>query len=101
MALFEWGVAFHDLDLEALRKGEKAKEQLRKDLKGIAGKARTQIVKDYVAWPLVSALASAAVGTAVEAALDSRETRRERVARTLRRRGTQARARGACAAARD
>ena len=65
MALFEWGVAFHDLDLEAIRKGDKTKEQLRKDLKGIAGKARTQIVKDYVAWPLVSALAAAAVGVAL------------------------------------
>ena len=28
MALFEWGVAFHDLDLEAMRKGEKSREQL-------------------------------------------------------------------------
>ena len=23
MAFFEWGVAFHDLDFEAIRKGEK------------------------------------------------------------------------------
>ena len=28
--------------------------QVRKELKGIAGKARTQIQKDYVAWPLIS-----------------------------------------------
>jgi linoleoyl-CoA desaturase len=55
MLLFEWGVAFHDLDLEALRKGEKSKAEVAKELKGIAGKARTQIVKDYIAWPLVSA----------------------------------------------
>ena len=41
MALFEWGVAFHDLDFEAIRKGEKSKEQVREELKGIAGKART------------------------------------------------------------
>src|SRR3954471_16247841 len=59
MALFEWGVAFHDLDLEALRKGEKSKDQLLKELKGIAEKARRQVVKDYVAWPLISALAAA------------------------------------------
>ena len=26
MAFFEWGVAFHDLDLEAIRKGEKSKQ---------------------------------------------------------------------------
>src|SRR5437868_3294363 len=53
--LFEWGVAFHDMDFDAIRKGEKSMEQVRKDLKGIAGKARTQIIKDYVGWPLVSA----------------------------------------------
>jgi len=64
MLFFEWGVAFHDLDFEAIRKGEKSKEQLRKDLKGIAGKARSQIVKDYVAWPLISALAMAALEVA-------------------------------------
>jgi fatty acid desaturase len=52
--LFEWGVAVHDLNFEAIRKGEKDSKQLRKELKGIAGKARTQIQKDYVAWPLTS-----------------------------------------------
>jgi len=61
MFLFEWGVAVHDLDFEAIRKGEKSKKQLRRELKGIAGKARTQITKDYIAWPLVSAAATAAV----------------------------------------
>jgi fatty acid desaturase len=54
MAFFEWGVAFHDLDLEALRKGEKSKEEVVKEMKGIWGKARRQIVKDYVAFPLLS-----------------------------------------------
>ena len=54
--LFEWGVAVHDLDFEAIRKGEKSKEQVRKELKGIAGKARTQIQKDYIAWPLISGI---------------------------------------------
>jgi NADPH-dependent stearoyl-CoA 9-desaturase len=64
MLFFEWGVAFHDLDFEAIRKGEKSKKQLRKELKGIAGKARSQIVKDYVAWPLISGLAMAALDVA-------------------------------------
>jgi fatty acid desaturase len=54
MAFFEWGVAFHDLDLEAMRKGEKSSEDVVKELKGIWGKARRQIVKDYVAFPLLS-----------------------------------------------
>src|SRR4051795_483424 len=81
MALFEWGVAAHDLDFEAIRKGEKSKKQLRRELKGIAGKARSQIVKDYVGWPLVSALTNAAV-VAGTAALAERKDRR----RWLRRR---------------
>ncbi|MDX6703647.1 MAG: NADPH-dependent stearoyl-CoA 9-desaturase [Baekduia sp.] len=54
MAFFEWGVAFHDLDFEAIRRGEKPKAQIKKELKGMAGKARTQIVKDYLAFPALS-----------------------------------------------
>ena len=53
-AFFEWGVAAHDLDFEAIRKGEKSKEQLKQELKGMWGKARRQIVKDYVAYPALS-----------------------------------------------
>ncbi len=75
MLLFEWGVAFHDLDLEALRKGEKPKAEVVRELKGIAGKARTQIVKDYIAWPLVSAVIAGAIHTAAEAALEQRRSR--------------------------
>jgi fatty acid desaturase len=81
MMFFEWGVAFHDLDFEALRKGEKSKEQLSRELKGIAGKARSQIVKDYVAWPLISALAAGAVKVATE---PRRVSRRERALARLR-----------------
>jgi fatty acid desaturase len=71
MALFEWGVALHDLDFEAIRKGHKPMPQVKRELKGIAGKAKSQIVKDYIAWPLVSALAATAIDVAVE-------TRRQR-----------------------
>ena len=56
-ALFEWGVAFHDLDFDAIRSGEKSKEEVRRQLKGMATKARTQIVKDYIAFPLLSVAA--------------------------------------------
>jgi linoleoyl-CoA desaturase len=88
-AFFEWGVALHDLDFEAIRKGEKKPEQVKKELKGIAGKARAQIVKDYIAWPLISALAAGAAVTAVEAvrAGTARPSRRERLAGAVRRRG--------------
>ncbi len=36
--------------------GEKSQKELLKDLKGIAGKARLQIQKDYIAWPVLSGL---------------------------------------------
>jgi linoleoyl-CoA desaturase len=64
MMLFEWGVAVHDLDFTAIRAGEKDMKQVAKELKGIAGKARTQIQKDYIAWPVISGL----VATGVDAA---------------------------------
>jgi linoleoyl-CoA desaturase len=83
MAFFEWGVAVHDLDIEAIRSGEKSKKQLGRELKGIAGKARTQIVKDYVAWPLVSALAAGAAQFAVSS-LRSPQSRRGRIGRKVR-----------------
>ena len=62
MAFFEWGVAFHDLDLDAIRAGEKSKAELG-ELKGIAHKARLQIQKDYVAWPALSAASRPAPST--------------------------------------
>jgi linoleoyl-CoA desaturase len=54
MGAFEWGVAVHDLDFDAIRKGTKPKEQLRDELRAIGLKARRQIVKDYIAFPLLS-----------------------------------------------
>jgi linoleoyl-CoA desaturase len=64
MAFFEWGVAMHDLDFDAIRAGDKEMSQVKKELKGMAGKARAQIQKDYVAWPLLSGLAMAAFDVA-------------------------------------
>jgi linoleoyl-CoA desaturase len=54
MAFFEWGVALHDLDFTAARAGEKSWLQVAKDFRGILGKARRQIVKDYILWPVLS-----------------------------------------------
>jgi len=54
MAFFEWGVASHDLDFEAIRKGTKSKKQLKDELKAMGLKARRQIVKDYIAFPALS-----------------------------------------------
>ncbi|MGU3432944.1 fatty acid desaturase family protein [Actinomycetes bacterium M1A6_2h] len=55
MAFFEWGVALHDLDIDAIRRGEKPMKDLVEDLKGIAVKGRKQIAKDYIGWPAISA----------------------------------------------
>jgi linoleoyl-CoA desaturase len=68
MMLFEWGVAVHDLDFTAIRAGEKSLEKVRKELRGILGKARAQVQKDYVAWPLISGLVMTGVDAAVLAA---------------------------------
>jgi fatty acid desaturase len=53
-SFFEWGVAFHDLDFDAIKSGEKSKAEVKRQLKGMSVKARTQIVKDYLAFPIVS-----------------------------------------------
>jgi NADPH-dependent stearoyl-CoA 9-desaturase len=86
--LFEWGVALHDLDFEAIRKGRKPMPQVKRELKGIAGKAKNQVVKDYIAWPLVSALAAGAVDAAVEARRQRKEPR-GLLGRVKRRRGSR------------
>jgi fatty acid desaturase len=94
-SLFEWGVAMHDLDIDAIKSGEKDMAQVRKELKGIAGKARAQIVKDYIGWPLISG----AVMVGIEAAVLSARARQEdgasglgrkakRMARKARRKGS-------------
>jgi fatty acid desaturase len=67
-AFFEWGVASHDLDFEAIKKGEKSKQAIRRELKGMARKGRLQITKDYVVFPVLSGLAS----MGIEAAIASR-----------------------------
>ncbi len=85
MALFEWGVAFHDLDFEAIRKGHKSKAQVKRELRGIIEKAKNQVVKDYVAWPLLSALAMAAVDAAFELG-KGKQGRKGRAGRKRRRR---------------
>jgi NADPH-dependent stearoyl-CoA 9-desaturase len=78
MAFFEWGVALHDMDYEAIRKGEKSKAEVQRQVKGIVGKAKSQIVKDYIAWPLLSGLATAGVELALETVADRREPGRRR-----------------------
>ena len=54
MAFFEWGVAFHDIDLGAIRKGEEPILDVKERAKAIAKKATGQLIKDYVAFPALS-----------------------------------------------
>jgi fatty acid desaturase len=83
MAFFEWGVALHDLDFEAIRKGRKSKAQVKRELAGIREKAKSQVVKDYVAWPLLSGLAMAAIDLGLEARRPGGRRRRGGVAGAL------------------
>ncbi len=84
MAFFEWGVALHDLDFEAIRTGRKSKAQVERELAGIREKAKSQVVKDYVAWPLLSGLAMAALDAALEARRPRGRRRRGGLAGALR-----------------
>jgi fatty acid desaturase len=59
MGFFEWGVALHDLNFDAIRSGEKSKTKVIEELEAIGVKARRQFVKDYVAFPLLSAVLAA------------------------------------------
>ncbi len=52
--LFQWGVALHDLDLEAIRKGKKDPQEMKRQLKQIVKKGRNQFLKDYVVYPALS-----------------------------------------------
>lgn len=81
--LFEWGVAVHDTDLRALWAGEKSMSDLRNDFKGIAGKARSQIQKDYVGWPVISAGTFGLTQLALRGRID--QPAESRVSRLLRR----------------
>jgi NADPH-dependent stearoyl-CoA 9-desaturase len=52
--LFQWGVALHDLDIEAIRKGQKDPKEMKRQLRQILKKGRNQILKDYVVYPALS-----------------------------------------------
>ncbi len=74
-AFFEWGVAVHDLDFDAIRTGRKSKAQIKRELAGIREKAKDQVVKDYIAWPLLSGLAMAALDAGLEVRSGGRRRR--------------------------
>jgi fatty acid desaturase len=52
--LLQWGLAFHDLEVERIEAGEIAFSDKREMLGSISRKARRQVLKDYAAFPLLA-----------------------------------------------
>jgi fatty acid desaturase len=52
--LFEWAIAVYDIELENVRAGKKPWPQAKGELGALWRKARKQLLKDYVAFPLLS-----------------------------------------------
>jgi fatty acid desaturase len=53
-ALFQWGVALHDLEVDRIEAGEIKLEDKRDILSAIWHKGRRQVLKDYVVFPLLA-----------------------------------------------
>jgi NADPH-dependent stearoyl-CoA 9-desaturase len=53
-AIFEWGIALYDLEIEKAQEGTKPWSQVRKEARNLWRKARKQLAKDYVLFPLLS-----------------------------------------------
>jgi linoleoyl-CoA desaturase len=59
MALvFEWAIALYDVELDAVRRGDRPWPEARAQLGALARKARGQLLKDYVVAPLLSGRAA-------------------------------------------
>ncbi|MBS1836617.1 MAG: acyl-CoA desaturase [Actinobacteria bacterium] len=52
--LFQWGVAMHDVDVDGLMNGRRDVQGARVRFAEVRGKARRQLVKDYVAFPALA-----------------------------------------------
>ncbi len=57
-AVFEWGIALYDMELDAVRRGEKSWSRARTELVTLARKAARQMAKDYVVWPFLTGRAA-------------------------------------------
>ncbi len=64
-AVFEWAIAIYDMELDAVRRGEKPWPDARRELTAFGQKACRQIARDYIAFPLLSGRSarSALLGT--------------------------------------
>ncbi|MEV5704743.1 acyl-CoA desaturase [Actinoallomurus sp. NPDC052274] len=52
--VFEYGIALYDLEVERIPAGDKSLKETWTQLRAIAGKVRRQIIKDYLAFPLLA-----------------------------------------------
>jgi NADPH-dependent stearoyl-CoA 9-desaturase len=52
--VFEWAIALYDLELDAVRRGEKPREQGRREIVALLRKARSQLLKDYALFPALA-----------------------------------------------
>jgi fatty acid desaturase len=53
-SLFEWGIAIYDVELERAWRGEKSWSEALTQLRAVVRKGRRQLIKDYLAFPLLS-----------------------------------------------
>jgi linoleoyl-CoA desaturase len=55
MALvFEWGIALYDMELDAVRRGEKSKQAAQREIQDFLRKAARQLTKDYLVFPALA-----------------------------------------------
>ena len=52
--LFEFGIAFHDIDVSSIKKGKKSKDAAREQLRRVGRKVRKQLAKDYLLFPALT-----------------------------------------------
>jgi fatty acid desaturase len=52
--IFEWAIAIYDLELDAVRRGEKSRGKARQEIVGLLRKARGQLLKDYALFPALA-----------------------------------------------
>jgi fatty acid desaturase len=53
-AVFEWAIAIYDIELDAVRRGEKSRARARGEIVALLRKARGQLLKDYVLFPALA-----------------------------------------------
>ena len=52
--VFEWAIAVYDIELDAVRRGEKSRARGRREVVALLRKARGQLLKDYALFPALA-----------------------------------------------